>query len=224
MSQPRGPRRSWVTVVAVAATIVVLVVVALLVVAGSGDTGLDRGAVEAARGTADAPREVAPATTLTTRNCQPVRHGFAPTSVSIPGVTRNARVVTPPRDAADVPGTPPLTTAGKEELAWDLAQGTRPGGRRGNVLLNAHAWPDGSALGNRMVARLHRGDRIVVRGGGHTLCYRVSERVVVSAADGLPRYYERAGRPRLALLTCSGRRLGPGVWTRRTIWFASPVT
>lgn len=189
---------------------------------GSGTGPAPRGA-EGVEARAATPSRVGRATTLRARQCRQVARGFAPTSVSIPGVTRRAGVVTPPRDAGGVPGTPPLTTAGKEQFAWDLAQGTRPGGHRGNVLLNAHAWPDGSALGNRMVAHLHRGDRIVVRGGGHRLCYRVSERVVVTAADGLPRYYAKAGHPRLALLTCSGRRLGPGVWTERTIWFAAPV-
>ena len=221
MSEHRGPR--WARAAAAAAVVVlVLVAGSILLHQGSGARGPDRAAGGAA-GKVGASARVARATTLAARACRPATRGFVPTSVSIPGVTRRAGVVTPPRDAAGVPGTPPLTSAGKQLFAWDLAQGTRPGDRRGNVLLNAHAWPDGSALGNRMVARLHRGDRIVVRGQGHRLCYRVTERVVVAAADGLPRYYARAGRPRLALLTCSGRRLGPGVWTQRTIWFASPV-
>jgi hypothetical protein len=73
-----------------------------------------------------------------------------------------------------------------------------------------------------MLAHLHRHDRVVVNGGGHRLCYRVTERVEVLASDGLPRYYAAHGPPRLALLACSGTRLGPGVWTKRTIWFASP--
>ena len=79
------------------------------------------------------------------------------------------------------------------------------------------------SLGNRMLAHLHEHDRVVVSGGGHRLCYRVTERVEVLAADGLPRYYAKAGPPRLAILACSGTRLGPGVWTKRTVWFASPA-
>jgi hypothetical protein len=142
----------------------------------------------------------------------------------VPGATRAAAIVTPPRDAAGIPGTPPLTEAGKAEFAWDLAQGTRPGDRRGNVIVNAHTWPDGSALGNRLLAALHRGDLVVVRGEKVRLCYRVTERVEVPAATLMPRYYRKDGPPRLAILTCSGRRLGPGIWTRRTVWFASPVS
>jgi sortase (surface protein transpeptidase) len=107
-------------------------------------------------------------------------------------------------------------------FAWDREQGIRPGDPAGNVLLNAHTWPDGSALGNRLLAGLQVGDRIVVRGADDRLCYRVTERVEVAADADMPRYYETAGPPQLAILVCSGRRLGPGKWEKRTVWFASP--
>ena len=147
---------------------------------------------------------------------------FAPRTISIPGITGSTSVITPPRDAAGIPGVPPLSSAGKTVFAWDREQGIRPGDRRGNVLLNAHTWPDGSALGNQLLSSLERGDRIRVRGANSQLCYRVTERVEVLAEDGLPRYYAKTGRPQLAIVVCSGRRLGPGVWEKRTIWFASP--
>lgn len=147
---------------------------------------------------------------------------FAPRTISVAGVTGPTPVITPPRDAAGVPGIPPLSRAGKTVFAWDREQGIRPGDRRGNVLLNAHTWPDGSALGNRLLEGLGRGDRILVRGAGSRLCYRVTERVEVLAEDGLPRYYATDGRPQLAIVVCSGRRLAPGVWEKRTVWFASP--
>ena len=38
----------------------------------------------------------------------------------------------------------------------------------------------------------------------------------------MPRYSVTDGPPQLAIVVCSGRRLGPGVWTKRTVWFASP--
>ena len=203
------------------------VLVAALLVGGAMWVRRDRDAPRRPPSAAVAPApalRLARDTTLVARPaCDSVTHGVAPSSIRIPGVTRHAGVVTPPRDADDVPGVPPLTTAGKELFAWDTAQGTRPGGAHGNVLLAAHTWPDGSALGNRMLAHLHEHDRVVVSGGGHRLCYRVTERVEVLAADGLPRYYAKAGPPRLAILACSGTRLGPGVWTKRTVWFASPT-
>ena len=73
-------------------------------------------------------------------------------------------MVTPPRDAQGIPGVPPLTSAGKAVFAWDRQQGIRPGAARGNVLLNAHTWPDGSALGNRLLDGLRTGGRSSSRG------------------------------------------------------------
>ena len=113
----------------------------------------------------------------------------------MPGATRGAGIVTPPRDANGIPGTPPLTTYGKSVFAWDDQQGTRPGGKAGNVLLNAHTWPDGSALGNRLLAALHLGDRLVVRGVAGRLCYKVTERVEVPADIQMYRYYAPRVRP-----------------------------
>jgi hypothetical protein len=92
------------------------------------------------------------------------------------------------------------------------------------VLLNTHTWPDGSAVGNLMLDRLRKGDRIVLLGSeGVRLCYRVTERIEVTAEEGLARYYATDGPPQLALVVCSGRRLAPGVWEKRTVWFASPA-
>jgi hypothetical protein len=50
----------------------------------------------------------------------------------------------------------------------------------------------------------------------------VTEEVEVLAERGLPRYYTKDGPPQLAILVCSGRRLAPGVWEKRTVWFAAP--
>lgn len=155
-------------------------------------------------------------------SCDQVARAFAPRTITVPGVTRNAFVVAPPRDANGVPGVPPLDGAGKAVFAWDREQGIRPGDPKGNVLLNAHTWPDGSALGNHLLAGLRTGDRILVHGDKARLCYRVTERVEVLAEKGLPRYYRKKGPPQLAIVVCSGRRLGPGLWEKRTVWFASP--
>ncbi len=129
-----------------------------------------------------------------------------------------------PRDVRDVPGVPALSTTGKTQLAFDLGNQIRPGGTQGNALLNAHTWPDGSALGNTLLAGLHESDRIIVRGALGQLCYRVTDRVEVPARAANARYYAETGRPQIAIVVCSGERLGPGVWTERTLWFASPVT
>lgn len=167
---------------------------------------------------------VSPSPTPTPSACEPAASGpFKPTRITVPGIVKNARVLALPRDGNNVPSVPPVSNAGKREFAWDRPPGLKPGSPKGNVLLNAHTWPDGSALGNMFLADLKKGDRIIVRGDEATLCYAVTRRVEVPAHDDFPEYYEREGPPQLALIVCSGRRLGPGNWTHRTIWFASPV-
>ena len=156
-------------------------------------------------------------------SCATVERPFRPRSIAIADVTPGAKVIAPPRDSRGVPGIPPLTTAGKSLFAWDRASGVWPGDPAGNVLLNAHTWPEGSALGNRMLAEVHEGDGILVRGENVKMCYRVTERVEVPAEEGLRRYYSTDGPHQLAIVVCSGRRLAPGVWENRTVWFASPA-
>lgn len=151
----------------------------------------------------------------------PATKAFTPTRISIPGVTSGARVLAVGMDARGVPGTPPISDEGKTEFAW--VPNIAPGMSGGNVLLNAHTWPDGTALGNHLLDGLQQGGRLVVHGpGGAELCYRVTERREVDAAASVPDYFALDGPPQLAIVVCSGTRLGPGNWTERTLWFASP--
>jgi hypothetical protein len=154
----------------------------------------------------------------------PAQRSFVPVSADATDAATGAAVLALPRDAAGVPGVPPLSTSGKNAFAWD-ASGVRPGSPDGNVLLNAHTWPDGSALGNRLLAGLDVGEQVVLHGAtGVRLCYRVTERVEVRADQPFPRYYGvPGGPPQVAIVVCSGSRLGPGQWTHRTVWFARPV-
>jgi hypothetical protein len=151
----------------------------------------------------------------------PATKPFTPTSITIPHVVKNGQVLALPRDGRDVPSTPPVTA--KFTFAWDRPPGIKPGSDHGNVLLNAHTWPDGSAVGNVMLGKLDEGDRIILRGGKSELCYKVTKRVEVPATANYTAYYDREGSPKIALIVCSGQRLGPGNWTHRTIWFAEPI-
>lgn len=164
----------------------------------------------------------APAGTVTPAATCPTRSKrFAPTKITLAGVIRNATIVMPPR-VGGVPGAPPLTSAGKWQVAMDRKWPIRPGDPYGNFILNAHVWPDGSALGNKMLQKLGVGDRIVVKNADHKLCYRVVKKVQVSPREALKRYYKVDGPPRLAIVVCSGTRLAAGVWSKRTIWYAAP--
>ena len=165
-----------------------------------------------------------PSPTPTPSPCEsPATKEFTPTRITFPGVARNLKVLALPRDGSNVPSVPPVSQAGKRQVAWDRPPGIKPGSPKGNVLLNTHTWPDGSALGNELLDDLEKGDRVILRGHGSTLCYEVDKRIEVLDADGYPPYFDREGPPQIAIIVCSGRRLGPGHWTHRTIWFAKPV-
>ena len=209
----------------VAAVVAVLVaVVAVLALRGSDDKGTKAAShsfVEPSTTPSTTPSPAAAASSCP----DTVAHPFAPASITIPGVAHGIDVLALPRDAHGVPGVPPLTDTGKHVFAYDLGQKIKPGDPQGNVLLNAHTWPDGSALGNEMLSGLKRDGRIVVTGKKHQrLCYRVTKRVEVLATAHVPEYYSRTGTPRLAIIVCSGRRLGPEDWEKRTIWYATPST
>ncbi|MGO4255176.1 class F sortase [Marmoricola sp. RAF53] len=180
---------------------------------------------EAPQAAPPAPQTVVPGSVLKSAVChRPATHAFVPTRISVPGVTRNATVEGLPRDANDVPSALPVSAwNAKISFAWDEPT-IKPGEAKGNVLINAHTWPDGTALGNHLLDRLQVGHRIIVRGkGGAELCYKVTKRIVIRAADGSAEYYAKDGPPQIALIVCSPPRLGPGNWQNRTIWFASPV-
>ncbi|WGX99251.1 class F sortase [Nocardioides sp. L-11A] len=163
----------------------------------------------------------APAPTPTDPCARQALSGFAPTSITVPGVAKGARVLALPRDAAGVPGVPPVSD--KLSFAWDRG-GVEPGSAQGHVLLNTHTWPDGSAMGNRLLAGLAVGGRIVLATGKgaerQVACYTVTERSEVLARDGFPGWDAVDGPAEVVIVVCSGQRRGPGDWTHRTLWFA----
>jgi hypothetical protein len=163
-------------------------------------------------------------TTSATVNCS--THNavpFAPISVELATVGK-AKVLGVSR-VKGTPGVPPLTDTGKKQMAWDRP-GIRPGFAQGHVLMNAHAWPDASALGNALDAKLVVGSQIRVHGRGDRVqCYRVVRHVVASPSKKLSTTYYGSDKsaPRLAILTCTGVRRGPGDWSKRAVWLAKPI-
>jgi hypothetical protein len=172
-----------------------------------------------------AVREPSRSPTHTTDPCSSRSSGeFAPSKITVTGVFANAPVLALARDDKNVPSVPPVTETGKREVAWDRPPGIRPGAPKGNVLLNVHTWPDGTALGNQLLKGLKVGGRIIVRNDTEVLCYRVERRTEVPASTLIPALYDTGGAPQLVIIACSGKRLGPGDWTHRTLWYAVPET
>ncbi|WP_210649051.1 class F sortase [Nocardioides sp. SYSU D00065] len=177
---------------------------------------------------AAAPAKAASAPAASGPRCTTADRPFTPTSLRIDGVVGPTRVLALGRDRNGVPRTPPLTDRGKWQLGWDRISRIRPGSERGVVRLTAHTYPwsgaYGLALGNRLLTSLRNGARITVEGpAGQRMCYRVTKITRVPAGQIAQAYYTSTGRPRLAILVCSGVRRGPGDWSHRTIWFAEPI-
>lgn len=169
-----------------------------------------------------APQESQRSTGPAAVACERPARGFVPTRASIPAIGRTVRVIQVRRTSRNQVGAGPVTEAGKWLMAMDPHN--RPASRRGSVLLSAHTWPDGSALGNALLRNLHEGEGVVMRRkNGVRACYRVTKRTSYPAKK-VPRSALRSTGPeRLVIVACSGKRLGPGKWTRRTLWYASPM-
>ena len=144
---------------------------------------------------------------------------FTPTTADIDDVGEGLPVQPLARDG-EVPGVPPVTAT--HTVALD-APGPQPGSNRGLVRLNAHTWPNGAALGNAMLARFDVGDVLTLRNGDMKVCYRVTKRVEVDGDSTYDPFYALDGPSEFAFIVCSGRRLGPGDWEKRTIWFGEPI-
>ena len=206
---------------AVTAVVVAVVLMALAAWWFWPEPEADPAPTTAAPSTTAAPVETpAPAPCTST-----AKGPFTPTSVTVPGAIDAARVVPVPPDG-EVSGTLPESEG--RAFAWEPSPGATPGSDKGNVLLNVHTFPGGGANGNVLLEQLPEGGQIVLAGtapdgSAVELCYVVSERLEMPATELLPRYYATDGPPQVAIVVCSGERRGPGDWTHRTVWFASPV-
>ncbi|MGQ0463916.1 MAG: class F sortase [Sporichthyaceae bacterium] len=181
-----------------------------------------RGGEQPSQALVETPAPAPSASPTPEPGCSTSTKPFVPTSVKIDGIEKIS-ILPLKLDEFGIPGTPPLTLSGKDQMAFDTEGGVKVGAKRGNALFNAHTYGDGSALGNRLLEELEKGDQIVVEGPGGRQCYEVTTRKEVAADARDSGYFDNMGRPRMAIVVCSGKRLGPGSWTERTIWFASPV-
>jgi hypothetical protein len=149
---------------------------------------------------------------------------FVPVKVKIAKIG-TVKVMGRNRSRTGVPKAPPLTTTGKSRIAWDRG-GVKPGSLVRHVLMNAHVWPDGSAVGDQLNLRLKRRTIVKVMGAqGQVQCYQVKKRKIGRNGKRLAKFYygNATSKPRLAIVTCTGERLGPGNWAKRSVWLAKPI-
>ncbi|HWU31439.1 MAG TPA: class F sortase [Marmoricola sp.] len=158
-------------------------------------------------------------------SCTSTRGAFVPTQARISHIGR-VQVIVVGKNSDGSMGTPPLTNAGKRQLAW-FRGGSKPGSGRGGVATDAHSWPDGSALGNALYAKVFKGDTVILSDASnrHRTCYRVTSRQQFNrSAVPMNRVVRGNGKGQiLSIVVCSGQRLGPGNWTQRTVWTAVAI-
>lgn len=155
--------------------------------------------------------------------CKRPAHGFVPSQAQIPAIGRTVRVIQVQRTSSGAIGAGPVTEQGKWLMSMDPK--TRPGSHHGSVILAGHTWPDGSALGNAMLRNLQPGDQIVLTGdNGQRACYQIAKRQSYPVNQVPSKKAFRSNGPeQVVIVSCSGKRLGPGNWTRRTLWYGDPV-
>jgi hypothetical protein len=152
--------------------------------------------------------------------CNRPTRGFVPARAEIPAIGRTVKVIQVERESNGQIGAGPTTTEGKWLMSMDPK--TKPGSHQGSVLLSGHTWPDGSALGNAMLDHLWAGNGIVLSVGYTRACYKINKRESYPVDDVPRRIFRTTGYEEVVIVACSGKRLGPGNWTRRTLWYATP--
>lgn len=156
--------------------------------------------------------------------CSHHRGWFIPKKADLTNVGTGITVLAVKRKADGSMGAPPLTNTGKKQIGWDKP-GIPPGYYKGSVPLDAHTWPDGTALGNKMLRVFKVGNLIKLYGDNNQkICYKITERTSYPK-DAVPtsRIFRVSGPPQVAFVVCSGKRLGPGNWARRTVWYGVPI-
>lgn len=107
--------------------------------------------------------------------------------------------------------------------------GPRPGSDKGKVVLTAHTYHRGGALGNALNSEqgLRLGDVIrLTDASGRTLCYRHTRTAKVMVKDYDPKstvLYDDHGAPMLAIVICWDYERSTKFWASRIIFYAEPL-
>lgn len=124
------------------------------------------------------------------------------------------------------PATPPGNDG--YTIAW-YDQGPQVGSASGHVILTAHTFRYGGALGNELNSGLlSEGDIFRISdGSGQTVCYRFSHALKVLVDDYDPTsdvLYDASGAPQLVLVVCADYPLtGHGEPQARALYYADLV-
>lgn len=151
------------------------------------------------------------------------REPFAPENVAVPGVGEfDVQSLARVEDESGGISSAGPTNDNPSVFAWDNESAEAAAG--GSVLFTAHTFQKNkSALGNRLLKELDRGEVLTVAGDSDEVaCYRVTERLEVEVADyPVDRVYLDETTDQAVITVCSD--FDGGDWARRTLWFLEPV-
>lgn len=187
--------------------------------ASAGQSG-STGAATRAGGTASTPASLA--------GCSKDFSPMTPTRTTIGSIVRNTSVLSLGLAQDGSVATPPFSQP--NSIGW-YNLGPRPGDATGKVVLTAHTFRNGGALGNAMHASnggLRAGDVIRVSDAtGRTLCYRYTSSTKIAVKDYDPDstiVYDAKGKHQLAIVTCWDFDARREHWDSRVIYYAEPIT
>lgn len=126
------------------------------------------------------------------------------------------------KDENGKPGAPPKSAA--YAVAW-YNRSSEVASKQGNVMLTAHTYRNGQALGNDLVKGLQPGDVIKISDkSGAQACYTYTgkRKVDVKTYDAKSGwFYNPTGPAQLALMVCWDRNPATGDWDSRYIFYAA---
>lgn len=148
-----------------------------------------------------------------------------PTQLRVQGIGKFAVLRMPRVELPSGGYTSPIPPDGdSESFAYDEGS-ARPGTSKGVAIFTSHTYGNGSATADLLLAKLAVGGSVTVSGKNAEVSYVVTKRLqVLQDSVSAAKRVNRLDDPHaIAIIVCSGTRLGPGEWSHRTIWFAEPV-
>ncbi|WP_148060582.1 class F sortase [Luteococcus japonicus] len=177
-------------------------------------------------GSSPSGRPPGPSASSLPEGCSTSASPLVPTRITLGDVASDAPVMSLGLAADGTAAAPPKDQP--KTVGW-YNLGPRPGSDKGKVVLTAHTYHRGGALGNALNSEqgLRLGDVIrLTDASGRTLCYRHTRTAKVMVKDYDPKstvLYDDHGAPMLAIVICWDYERSTKFWASRIIFYAEPL-
>lgn len=159
--------------------------------------------------------------------CSTQASPIVPTRITMGSVTTDSPVLSLGLAGDGSIETPPFDQP--RSVGW-FNGGPKPGAAQGKVVLTAHTFHKGGALGNALhdeKSGLKVGDVIrVTDASGKTLCYRYTKQAKLLVKNYDPNstaVYDNDGKPMLAIVICWDWDAARKFWDSRVVYYAEPL-